>query len=276
MEVEEPKQKYKILRGHKNGKPFIMRLDPKLQRLFHKAAERNKKNWDYLAIVSGFSGSGKSTFAMECCRALDPTFDINKVAFTADDFVRITLEVPEYSAVMLDESFADLNSKVTMSPEFRTVVNHLQLIRQKRLYLFLLLPNFFDLAKPMSLFRASHLFYVYEYENGERGRFRFYDRDDKIKLYVKGMKFMDYNAHTSTFFGQFWEDHVVDEELYLKKKSEHLQEQGRQEKVKKSTIYLAKILKLLIERKIFTYGQLEEYTGCNKSTLMTIKYRHSG
>ena len=271
---EEPKQKYKVWRGYKNDKPFFVRADPKLQTVFNNALNRNKRNWDYVAIVAGIPGAGKSTFAMQGARYLDPNFDESKIAFNAEQFIKITNDAEPYSAVVLDESFHDLNSRSKMSYAFMEVVGHLQLLRQKRLYIFLCLPNFFDLSQDIAIFRASHLFYVYEYDNGMRGRFRFYDRNSKTRLYVMGKKFMNYDCVRGIFFGNFYDDEVVDEEKYLKMKEEHLKSQEKREKISKSSVYFAKVLNLITERKIFTMKELEDHTGCNASTLQSIKTRY--
>ena len=266
----------KVQRGFKkDGEPYMMYIDQNLAKVLEVAKERvGKKNWDYVGLICGLPGSGKSTLSWTLAKYLDPSFSHKRVAFTAEEFLTITKNCPEYSAIVLDESFQSLNTRVTMSPEFLRIINHLQIIRQKHLFIFLCLPNFFDLSQDIAIFRASHLFYVYEYDNGMRGRFRFYDRNSKTRLYVMGKKFMNYDCVRGIFFGNFYDDEVVDEEKYLKMKEEHLKSQEKREKISKSSVYFAKVLNLITERKIFTMKELEDHTGCNASTLQSIKTRY--
>ena len=185
-----------------------------------------KNGFDYVCIISGLPGVGKSTFGRYPARYLDPEFNEDKIAFTADDFINLTNKVPEYSAVVLDESFAALNTKVGRSPEFLRIINHLQLIRQKHLFIFLTLPNFFDLAKGISIFRSSHLFLVYADENYKRA-FGAFDRRRKRELYIKGNKFVDYGCVNPNFRGRF-SPHpcegsiIVNEAEYERRKRVHL------------------------------------------------------
>lgn len=181
-----------------------------------------KKGWDYVSIICGIPGAGKSNFSQSLARYLCPWFNESYIAFTDNDFIRITNSCPEFSAVVLDESFQSLNARVTNSSSFLRIVNHLQLVRQKHLFIFLCLPNFFDLSKGIALYRTSHLFLVYPDQEGNRGRFCAFDRDGKRELYIKGNKFQNYNAVNANFIGRFTKQKAISEERYEQLKKEHL------------------------------------------------------
>jgi len=189
-----------------------------------------KKGWDYLAIVSGIPGVGKSTLAQQICKYLDPTFNAKeRICFTGTGekgFIERTTNGKLGQAFMLDESFESLNSRVSGSSEFLKIINHLQLIRQKGLFMILCLPNFFDLSKGIAIFRASHLFVVYS-DSFQRGFFAAFGRDEKRRLYVKGNKFVDYNAEKPNFRGDFRQKWVVDKDLYDNLKVQHLIDQSK-------------------------------------------------
>jgi hypothetical protein len=214
-----------------NGSPKIMRIDSLIRVELDKVKTRvKKKNWDYVALVAGIPGSGKSTLARTFARYFCKWFDESYIAFTGDEFIDITNNCPEYSSVILDESFASLNSKVSMSEDFVKIINHLQIIRQKHLFIFLCLPNFFDLAKGISIFRSSHLFVTYADAEGNRGHFLVFDRDNKRKLYVRGGKYMDYNAQKANFYAKFWENNdILNLNLYEDMKNRHLLAQNEKE-----------------------------------------------
>lgn len=186
------------------------------------------KGWDYVSLCTGLPGVGKSTFVQFTARYLCDWFNEDYIAFTDEDFIRICNEAPEYSSVVLDESFASLNSKVGMTGAFLRIINHLQLIRQKHLFIFLILPNFFDLSKGVAIFRSSHLFVIYEKEN--RRAFAVFDRESKKELYIRGGKYIDYNCVNPNFRGRFDREPlqgvIVNKEIYERRKREHLMSQG--------------------------------------------------
>lgn len=188
-----------------------------------------KYEWDYVAVIAGLPGSGKSTFARGCAKYCDPNFKIDNIVFTADDFINFTANCPEYSAVVYDECFEGMNSRVTLSPDFQRIVNHLQLIRKRHLFIFLCLPNFFDLSKGIAVFRTSHLFVTYANDDGQRGKVLAFSRDNKRKLYVEGGKFMNYAAVKSNFQTKFMRnDDIVKSEDYETKKDMVLQARAKQ------------------------------------------------
>ncbi len=197
----------------------------------------SKKDFDYVAIVSGDPGMGKSNFAITCCKYLDPNFNIDSIAMTADEFIQKSTDFPPGSAIMLDESFASLNSKVGRSADFLRILNHLQIIRQKNHYIFLCLPNFFDLQKSISIYRSRHLFVVYGGDFGTRGRFVAFGKDEKRLLYIKGLKFMDYNCVPSNYYGTFGKQKAIDNKDYEAKKLKHLLEQNKQIAGNRSPVY---------------------------------------
>lgn len=223
-----------------DGNPLNLIIHEKLAQNLKVAYKRvTQKNWDYVAVVAGLPGAGKSTFVRGPARFLCPWFNESYVAFTDKEFIQMTNTVPEYSSVVLDESFASLNTQVNRTPEFLRIINHLQLIRQRHLFIFLCLPNFFDLSKGVGVFRASHLFLVYSGDDGRRGEFRAYDRERKRRLYVKGYRYLDYACVSANYNGRFaLNTGVVDEQKYEERKREHLLAQSDQlEKNKKVDIY---------------------------------------
>lgn len=214
-----------------DGSPKILKLDKLMKPQLDRVRKRVKiKNWDYVALVAGLPGSGKSTLARTFARYFCRWFNESYIAFTGDEFIEITNNCPEYSSVILDESFASLNSKVSMSEDFVKIINHLQIIRQKHLFIFLCLPNFFDLAKGIAIFRSSHLFVTYADEEGNRGHYLVFDRDSKRKLYVKGSKFMDYHAQKANFYAKFFENKdIMDTTEYDNMKVRHMMTQNDKE-----------------------------------------------
>ena len=77
------------------GKPYEFYLNELLKDNLDEVIEvvdRNKKgkNWDYIALVCGMPGTGKSNFAQNAARYCCPWFDETYIAFTAEQFINIT------------------------------------------------------------------------------------------------------------------------------------------------------------------------------------------
>lgn len=267
----------KVIVKNYAGEYVPLTIDNQLKVALDVAKARVKHDWDYVGVICGLSGAGKSTLARNtlakyCC----PWFSDKYVAMTDKEFIYITKHCRNNSAVLLDESFASMNTKLIFSPEYIRIVNHLQIIRQKNLYIFLSLPNFFDLGKNMAIFRSSHLFVTYASEEGKRGSFLAFGREQKRILYVKGMKYMDYYAETPNFRGRFFINASVnDEKAYQQKKLANLMETDKKIKGKivKSYNINKAMMKLNVEKgmnmreigKIFglsdagVHGMIREY-----------------
>lgn len=232
------------------GKPCVYTLDNNLTKNLENVKKVvSSKDFDYVAIVAGLPGMGKSNFAINCCKFLDPNFSIKNIASTAEEFEEITSNAEPHSAIMLDESFASLNSKISQSKDFVRIVNHLQIIRQKNLYIFLCLPNFFDLAKGIAIYRAHHLFVCYGQEFGDRGSFAAYDREAKKNLYINGLKYMNYHIQEPNFRGTFVKQKCINEDEYNELKLKHLKAKKEED--------LGKDTKASIQRDCLVYYMKE-------------------
>jgi len=219
----------------KFNRPHYPKIDPDMADVLDLATKRNHRDFQYISIIAGIPGAGKTTLSFNLASYVCPWFSLKYVCFTASEFIRVTTECPQYSAVVLDESFESFNSKGSMTKEFKQILNHLQIIRQRNLFIFLNLPNFFDLSKNVAVFLASHLFFVYSTREGDRGRFLVFDRDSKRELYVKGSRYMDYSCVNANFRARFYVNKgmILDESEYEAKKLKHFREQN--EKIKSET-----------------------------------------
>ena len=251
------------------GNPAEFYLDGFLKEALDLAKYRvYKKNFDYVALVCGVCGSGKSTMIRSVAKFCDENFSHKNICFSAEEFISLSNSLPEYSAIVLDESFSDLSTSVTRSKQFQRIVNHLQLIRQKKLFIFLLLPNFFDLSKGIAIFRSNHLFVVYSNDEGDRGYFNAYDKTNKRLLYIKGSKFINYHAQKPNFFGRYTlEKKIIDINDYELAKKNHLLSQDLILKEKNTKDDFKELICELVERKIQTIQQLSIITKKSERTI---------
>ena len=188
--------------------------------------DRLANKYDARICIDGVTGVGKSTFAQAIAKFLDPNFESWQICFTGKEFREKTSNGKKGQAFMLDESFADMNTSLSKDPDFIATMNHMQLIRQKNLFLILVLPDFFSLSKNLAIFRSRHLFVPYS-QSYSRGDVAVFDREAKRDLYIKGKKFCNYQASQPNFRTDFHTNWLIDEAEYLKRKDQHLKDQSK-------------------------------------------------
>ncbi len=229
-----------------------------------------KKGWDYVCVIAGIPGVGKSTLAQQICSYLDDSFNVDRICFSAEEYRNKTNLGMKGQAFMLDESFADMNSNLYKDPEFMRTINHMQLIRQRGEFHILVLPDFFTLQKNIAIFRTSHLFVVYA-EQYERGRFAIFDREAKRELYVKGKQFINYQASEPNFRGSFTKKWLVDFKIYEQRKSDHLSDSTKS--VKKRNEFIQernKLISFMYKNLNIPLDKLGEVTGLGTRQIYNI------
>lgn len=168
--------------------------------------------------------SGKSVLAQQIAAYLDPSFNMDRMVLTANDFIKGVKESPKLSAVVYDEAYTGLSSRETMTLTNRTITKMLAEVRQKQLALIICAPSFFDMDKYVALWRSRCLIHVYTGTRlQDRGFFTFYGNTKKKELYLSGKKLYSYKEVKADFFGRFTNTYVLDEQAYRAKKLAALQ-----------------------------------------------------
>ena len=134
--------------------------------------------------------------------------------------------------MLYDEAFTGLNARAAMSIINRTLVKMLAEIRQKRLFVCIVMPTFFDLDRYVALWRSRALIHVYIGKNFQRGFFMFFNMERKKNLYVLGKKYYSYHKPPCNFKGRFYNTYVIDEQEYRKRKKDSLLKRGTDEEKK--------------------------------------------
>lgn len=199
-------------------------MDGYLRKGYDKAKNIVTKDWDWLILVDGTEGGGKSVLAQQGAKYVDDTFNIDRIAFTPLGFRNAILSAQKYNAVIYDEAYTGLSSRGTMSDVNKMLVAMLAEIRQKNLFVFVVMPSFFDLDRNVAIWRSRGLLHVYTDKSYARGFFAFYGKDKKLQLYINGKKTYSYRRPTPNFRGRFTNHYVVDEQEYRKRKLKALSE----------------------------------------------------
>lgn len=244
---------------------------------FDKAKKEVNNDWDFIFVYDGYEGTGKSVKAQQDAFYCDPTLTIDRITFTPTEFKKAIIDAKPQQAVIFDEAYGGLSSRASMTRVNRALVTVLTEIRQKNLYIFIVLPSFFDLDKYVALWRSRALIHIYT-DGFHRGYFSFFNMDRKKNLYVNGKKYYNYNATNPNYRGRFTNYYTVDKEKYKQKKYDTLREKKEDEEDK--DIYKQDLLKdIYVNIKEMAIGdklqekQIAQMMGISPPTLRT--YRKS-
>ena len=206
-------------------------MDGYLKQNLDRAKEIVTKDWDFVCFIDGYEGSGKSVIAQQVAKYCDPTFNIDRICFNPDDFIKRINEAKKGEAIILDEAYGAMSARAAMSSLNRTMLAVLMEIRQKNLFVFIVCPCFMDVEKYVAIWRSRALIHVYT-KNFKRGTFAFFNADRKKTLYVLGKKYYSYSKPKANFIGSFTDGYVVDDVEYRKKKLqalEHRQDENKKQ-----------------------------------------------
>jgi len=197
-------------------------IDPIMDRQLDKVKYAvMKKDRDYVMVIDGEEGSGKSVLAQQVGKKLDPKFNIDNIVFTADQFMRSIKTARRFTCIVLDEAFNASNARASLSQVNRAMLGVATEMRQRNLFIIMCIPSIFDLDKYFALWRCRSLLHVYFRKDGSRGRYLLFPKTKKKYLYLNGKKTYNYSKPRSSYpplvFSNYY---VVDETEYRKKKAD--------------------------------------------------------
>jgi hypothetical protein len=221
VHVVDPKTKFEI--DYSMSKRLKRNLDKKI------IPSLQKKDKDCILVIDGGEGTGKSTLAFQIGKYVDPTISLSRVVFSPEDFREAIFKAKKGECVIYDEAFTGFSSRSSLSPVNRVLVSLAMQMRQKNLFVLIVLPTIFMLDKYMAIFRTKALIHVFE-SKGKRGYFRVYNKSKKRRLIIFGQKTMTYNIKglyvhfKGRFYGKFALGDEKIENEYRKKKEKALQD----------------------------------------------------
>lgn len=183
-------------------------LEPWIKKKFDETIKPDltKNDKDCIIAIDGREGSGKSWLAMQLAKYIDPDFDLSRVCFTPEEFREAVYKAKPRQSIVYDEAFTGFSSRAALSGVNRTLISLMMQIRQKNLFIVIVLPTVFLLDKYISLFRTRALVHVYEVM-GRRGFYRVYLRRKKKDLIMhKDARTYNYGIKTKNkgrFYGTF-------------------------------------------------------------------------
>lgn len=198
------------------------------------------KNWDCLFIICGAEGSGKSTLSFIFGQYLtNLSLTLDNIANGSDDAMEKLKYLPDGSVLILDEAELLFSSRDTMTKEQRQLTKILMIIRQKRMVLILVTPDFFGLSRYIAVNRARFMIRTYTDVTLDRGRYGYWGTKKKARLYQEGKKnFGQYTRPKAQIYGRFLDYKLPFDEKYQKIKFETLMKafEKKEDKKKKKEI----------------------------------------
>lgn len=135
-----------------------------------------KSDRDFVVLIGGYEGAGKSTLAIHLGRIACPNFRINKdILYTLDDLEQRLKTVPKYHTLILDEAVEIAFGRNAMKKEQKRIIQMFMQIRQKNICFIMLIPNIKDIDKYFREHRASRWIEVIK-----RGTFKSHEKIKNI------------------------------------------------------------------------------------------------
>lgn len=191
--------------------------------------------------------SGKSVFSLQIAKILDPNFNVSQVAFTPDEFINLVVNAKKNQCIVFDEAFTGLSSRSSLSEVNGLLVSLMMEMRQKNLFIIIVMPTYYMLDKYVVLHRAKGLFNVHTVD-GKRGFWKYWNRDRLKTQYLLGKKFYSYNNVKPLFFGRFRDQYTIDEKAYRAKKRSALEKKDRNTKSDRFKIQRDALIYVLLQQ----------------------------
>lgn len=194
------------------------------------------QDMDYIAFIDGGEGSGKSlglapqlAYFMDVERHIDAR---TQLCWNLDVFEKSVMSFKKGKAIILDEAGRYIDRRQCSASDNLRVRKLLWECRRRNLFVFFVMPSFYDADMSVAIWRTKHLFKVdyqidveaADFERGvipdkplKRGFAKFYDAIGKKMLYTNDHTRRNYlypiiPDHSFTF--QWPEHYVIDKEEY--------------------------------------------------------------
>jgi hypothetical protein len=250
-----------------------------------KCRKEIKKDWDMFFVIDGEEGTGKSVLAQQLAFFCDRTLTIDRVVFRASEFKEAVLKAKKREVIIWDEAYGGMASRKAMSAVNHMLIDLMAEIRQRNLFVFMVLPSFFELDKYAAIHRSRTLFHVY-HNKFRRGFYHVYKKSQKQKMYLFGKKNYNYKIVKKPGIrcARFADFYTVDREAYKKKKTESLRAMDKEAEEDEPSLHrrgdiikINRLTKLLIDiGETFSIKEREDFclrNGFPKTFIRSLRER---
>lgn len=271
-----------IIRNFKNKKSKKgYYLDKQLKENLDYELKRVDRKWDAVILYDGEEGSAKTTTA--CANAYymatkrKKKFGLDNIVFTPKQFEEAIENAEPYTNIVWDEFVTTGLSVEALTNRIQIeLIKRLTMIRSKRLVIHLVIPYIFMLTKYFAIARTRCLIHIYSPNNLDRGSFMYYSKPNKRMLYMKGVKYWEYNVWKPDFIGPFTNTFGLffNIQKYEEKKRIAMKRLGQDLRMEKTGVRLCLVFLSLIEKgwTITDVAQLASYRASSDIRKMLKRY----
>lgn len=138
---------------------------------------RSMNHYDAVIIMTGETGSGKSTGVLRMAQKMDPTFTLEKrLCYSPAQIIAAYENIEVGQVVLFDEGVRGLLAGDQSTTEQKALVQALALVREKGAILFICAPNIWNVAKQIRQHRSSLWIHVMG-----RGLALVHERDARLR-----------------------------------------------------------------------------------------------
>ena len=180
---------------------YIEKLDLMIKRMTGSGTDDN------LLIVDGDEGQGKTEFAVGTCYYISHKtgrpYTTDNIFFDLEQLIKFTSETKN-QIIHLDEGILGLLSTHWWKKNQQKFLQLVMMARKKRHFIIICVPKFYKINQYVIEERSIGLVHVYSRKNLQKGRFCYFTKDAKAKLYSDWTKrkIKNYKQHYK-FHGSF-------------------------------------------------------------------------
>ena len=229
-------------------KVYVSKLDLMIKRI--------QGSDDVILPIDGDEGAGKTECAVGTCYYVSyktgRKYDVSSIFFNLEAAIKFASETKD-KIIHLDEGALGLLTTQWWSKNQQKFLQLVMIARKKRHFIVICIPKFYKLNQYIIEERSIGLVHVYARKNMQKGRFCYYNKNAKERLYQnwKKKKYKNYKKYYS-FHGSFvkamhkvFTQEQVDE--YERKKDEAIMSLTKKVEKKKVLTEKDVIKKLLVK-----------------------------
>jgi len=144
-------------------KVTLLNENSSLKDIGKRIRKRMHNDDDALILVTGRTGCGKSTFAIQLAHYIDPNFDIETgVVYHTDKIIKQLRDRPRYSATIIDEAIRTTFSREWYSQMNISLIKYFNVSRKGNKTVILTVPNLKSIDSGLRNERAGWWFHIPE------------------------------------------------------------------------------------------------------------------
>jgi len=249
-------------------------MDPRLKEKMDLMVKRStgKKKMDNLIVIDGDEGIGKSTLSVYLAyyyaSKSERTFSVDNIFFDVNKLIQFA-QTTEDQIIIWDEAALG-GLSIEHSKQHQINLTKLLMTARKKRHLWIFnIPKFFKLNEYILVDRAIALIHVYARRQLEAGRFCYYKKKAKEKLFYHRIRTRqrEYYKYMS-FWGTFPNclTKIIDEDKYEAMKDEAIASIGKEEKKNRYERRIYEMMKYMIDSGL-THKKIAEITGVPRRTV---------